>query len=139
MSDYLEPFNGRLHIVNVDTDTREPVTRRLYWPVLTTEGWVPCWYRAGESGEYCTICGQPKDSVGHRHALEPVAISGHDGRYGGTLANGARFTVTIDPRGQAVKIDETPIACPKVRKGIEVRYARGVWQKYLKSSGWVRA
>lgn len=33
----------------------------------------------------------------------------------------------------------TPLSCPKVRKGIETRYRSGVWEKYLKQSGWVRA
>ena len=35
--------------------------------------------------------------------------------------------------------EQVPIPCPKVRKGIEVRYTRGAWRKCLKSQGWVYA
>lgn len=31
------------------------------------------------------------------------------------------------------------IPCPKVRKGIEVKFERGAWWKYLKSQGWMTA
>ena len=32
-----------------------------------------------------------------------------------------------------------PFPAPKVRKGIQLRYNYGRWQKYLKSEGWVTA
>ena len=35
--------------------------------------------------------------------------------------------------------EETPIPCPKVRAGVETRFYRGYWQKYLQSKGWVAA
>lgn len=38
-----------------------------------------------------------------------------------------------------VKTEKIPIPCPKVRKGIDTRFYRGQWQKYLKSEGWVLA
>ena len=34
---------------------------------------------------------------------------------------------------------EEPYPCPKVRRGVEMRYHDGVWQKYLKTQGWVSA
>jgi hypothetical protein len=40
---------------------------------------------------------------------------------------------------QCTKQEVIPIPAPKVRKGIEVRWYNGKWQKYLKSSGWVAA
>jgi hypothetical protein len=38
-----------------------------------------------------------------------------------------------------IKTEVIPIPCPKVRKGLDTRFERGAWQKYLKSQGWVPA
>lgn len=43
------------------------------------------------------------------------------------------------PKTLAIKQEEKPIPCPKVRAGIETRFHRGAWEKYLKSKGWVTA
>lgn len=40
---------------------------------------------------------------------------------------------------KAVRVETAPIPRPKVRKGIEVRFTRGRWEKYLKTKGWVAA
>jgi hypothetical protein len=138
--DSLAKLDGNLYVVNDDTDSREPVRRRLWWPVLATEGYLPCWFEpeSVDGGEFCQLCGQRNTSVSHSSVTpDTLRLGGYDGRYGGTLSNGARFYVRIDPRGQAVKIEETPIPCPKVRAGMETRFERGSWQKYLKAQGWV--
>lgn len=46
------------------------------------------------------------------------------------------------PEGGAtkcIKQEIFPIPCPKVRKGIPVRWRNSRWEKYLQSSGWVVA
>lgn len=40
---------------------------------------------------------------------------------------------------KCTKQEVIPIAPPKVRKGIELRWRNSRWEKYLKSSGWVAA
>ena len=137
--DYLDRMDGKLYVKNVDVDSRDPIVRSLWWTVLSTSGWLPCWFQADSSGEYCRQCGQRKDSLTHDVRPERLHVAGYDGRYGGTLENGARYSVTIDPRANAVKVENVPIPCPKVRAGIETRYYRGEWQKYLKAKGWITA
>jgi hypothetical protein len=52
----------------------------------------------------------------------------------------AGHTLRLPSGGQTkcVKQEVLPIAPPKVRKGIELRW-RGRWEKYLKTKGWVVA
>ena len=132
----LDRINGQLFVVDTDTDNGEPVERKLWWPVLRASGWLPCWFDAETTGEYCRTCGQRKDSIIHALTPATLAVGGHDGRYGGRLSNGTSYTVEIDPRGAAVKVESKPIPCPKVRAGVETRFYRGAWQKYTKTSGW---
>ena len=137
--DTLARVDGILYVVGEFNETREPMIRRFYWPVLRTSGWIPCWFDPDSSGEYCRTCGQRKISPLHTLTPETLNLGGRDGVYGGLLSNGARYTVEIDPRGKAVKIEEIPIPAPKVRAGIETRYHNGEWQKCLKATGWVSA
>lgn len=51
--------------------------------------------------------------------------------------DGAYLEVTADVL--AFEQVHISIGCPKVRKGIETRFHAGVWQKYLKAEGWVKA
>lgn len=51
--------------------------------------------------------------------------------------DGAYLEVTADVT--AFEQATIAIPCPKVRKGIDTRFSHGVWQKYLKSEGWVKA
>jgi hypothetical protein len=51
-------------------------------------------------------------------------------RYGCYLVLSAAHTGTIE---------SCNFPCPKVRANIETRYRDGVWQKYLKTKGWVAA
>lgn len=53
---------------------------------------------------------------------------------------GSRCYLQIEYSAQAEYIDDYPIPCPKVRKGIQTRWNgyQGQWEKCLKT-GWVRA
>lgn len=48
------------------------------------------------------------------------------------------FRAFVRGNTEAVKVEETPVPCPKVRKGIATRWYRGRWEKLLKS-GWTIA
>lgn len=51
---------------------------------------------------------------------------------------GGRLTLIIDAHAQAEYIDDYPVICPKVRKGIATRWGNGRWEKALKA-GWTPA
>jgi len=140
MSDFLDRVDGKLFIRNEDTDHDKPIKRCLWWPVIRTSGYIPCWFVPQDTdSEYCRVCENRRGSVLHDLAGDTLRVGGRDGRYGGSLRNGVRYELWIDPRANAVKVEETPIPCPKVRKGIETRFYRGTWQKYLKAAGWTAA
>jgi hypothetical protein len=134
--DVLDKIDGQLYIKNTDVFHDQPIRRMLWWPITRASGYLPCWFVPESTGEYCQQCGQRKDGIIHNLTPSALQLGGHDGRYRGQLANGVTYQVEIDPRAQAVKIEEQPIPCPKVRAGIETRFYRGTWQKYLKTSGW---
>lgn len=54
---------------------------------------------------------------------------------------GIRRTILLENGGKTLplQVTKTPIPCPKVRRGTKVRYARGYWEKYLKTCGWTYA
>jgi hypothetical protein len=151
--DTLTRLDGKLYVLNTSQDSRDPVKTRLWWTVLRTEGWLPCAFLAGdpiviprlEAGAegqrfhgYCRTCGQHQESPVHNTDTETYRLSGYDGRYGGRLPNGTSYTVHIDPRAAAIRIEHEPVPCPPVRRGLETRYRDGAWWKFLKSAGWVR-
>lgn len=138
--------NNKLYVLYHFADSFKPERVQLWWPVISTEGWVPCWFepegsarseQAVSEPRYCRLCGQHGDGVIHNIGGTVLELSGREGRYGGLLANGGRYAVRIDSKAKAVRAETIPIPCPKVRKGLETRYANGHWQKYLKSEGWV--
>ena len=47
--------------------------------------------------------------------------------------------ILLTDGGKTKAIDTViePVPCPKVRKGMETRWYRGRWEKYLKTKGWV--
>jgi hypothetical protein len=49
---------------------------------------------------------------------------------------GTYLVVRCEKQGTVTK---TPYPCPKVKKGVEVRYRSGLWEKYLRTRGWVAA
>lgn len=52
-------------------------------------------------------------------------------------AQGAYLEVIADSTCYEQVIE--PVACPKVRKGVETRYHFGRWEKFLKADGWIAA
>lgn len=137
MTSILDKTNGALFVKWTDIFSDKPIARSMWWPVVRASGYLPCWFEPESTGEYCRQCGQRKDSVVHNHGGDTLKIAGNDGRFTGLMANGTRYTVEIEPRGQAVKIEENAIPCPKVRAGIQTRFYGGSWQKYLQTRGWV--
>jgi hypothetical protein len=92
-----------------------------------------------------TMWSQPK--VGH--AWFPIfsstcALTGLEGKLleegssvgGTTLYRYERCTIIIRNNAEPVKVEHFDVPPPKVRKGVEVRWHQGEWQKRLKR-GWV--
>ena len=52
-----------------------------------------------------------------------------------------RISIYLSDMGKTIPIETLikEVSCPKVRKGIEVKWKNGCWQKYLRSAGWVSA
>lgn len=57
----------------------------------------------------------------------------------GTGPSAAWARDRVVPNQPAVAVEVVPLPCPRVRKGIETRYRRGRWEKYLQTRGWVPA
>ena len=49
------------------------------------------------------------------------------------------FRLTDGGSTKSIKREIVPIPCPKVASGIETRFNRGRWEKYLKTKGWTPA
>jgi hypothetical protein len=62
------------------------------------------------------------------------------GNYCLSVGTFSRCYLAIDYSACAEYIDDYPVPCPKVRKGIQTRWNnQGYWEKYLKAEGWIRA
>jgi hypothetical protein len=96
---------------------------------------VTCWYPAfrAHRADYAHLIGLPAQPVGGSGGRYTVRI--------GEGFSGHHVTVQLERGGntQPIAFERTPIPCPKVRKGVETRYAHREWQKYLKTAGWVPA
>lgn len=106
--------DGWLCVAATDTDHSEPRIVTNYWPALrcSRDEW------SAEIGQ--VLGGRAGDSV-------------FSVKVGGWLRS-----LTLKNGGQTLPIrtEIVPLPCPKVRRGIETRYRRGGWERYLKSSGW---
>jgi hypothetical protein len=101
------------------TENDKPVIQVLWWPVYKcirrdAEHLIGLRAQGGTSGVYAVqlglgFCGQWLDLA---------------------LLNGRQT--------KAIAMDQIPVHCPKVRKGIPTRYTRGRWEKQLKT-GWTSA
>jgi hypothetical protein len=116
------PNHGWLCVKYTDSHYIKPEMTVLYWPIM--HGYRPDFQETfpeldtdaelhGDRGAYTFYRG-----LGH---YSPIL----------TLKDGGKT--------KPIKSETFPIPCPKVRKGIETRFERGYWQKYLKSEGWVAA
>lgn len=124
--EYLEEKRA-LCVKCVDVEWRDPKRVTWWWPIVPD------------------ISRTHAEVYALGHKLSPYT-GNSDGRYcysyDSSLPPGAHRTVfqlINGGRTQAIKIEEETIPPPKVRKGVELRWKDGHWQKYLKRSGWVRA
>ena len=116
--------HGWLCILAESPMDAEPFLMRLWYPIREcTEGRAE--YEFGPQG-WDTL-GKEMRSTGYGHY---VCADGQ-----------GRQTYILTEAGATlpIAVEQVPIPCPKVRKGIEVRYTRGAWRKCLKSQGWVYA
>lgn len=110
---------GHLCVAWSDTDTNAPTKITYYWPCYKTSA----------------------DSV-----AQIIGLDAYDEEQGvfafktGAGYAGTWRRVRLQDGGSTKAIDITrePIPCPTVRKGIETRWWRGRWEKYLKT-GWTPA
>ena|SRR3990167_693438 len=112
-------YKGWLTIREEENDSNDPVRRITFWPVSQcSETWL-----------------QEMDF------LDKEATYQGGGTYSVRIAPYTYRTCALAEYGntRALAIETEPIPAPKVRKGLEVRYRDGRWQKYLKSEGWIAA
>ena len=101
----------------------EPKKQVLYWPVNR------------EASRNAALTVFPEIETG-------AELHGRDGCYSFYRGMGSYSpTIRLENGGatKAIKVETLDVPPPKVRKGIEVRYRNGVWEKYLKTQGWVIA
>jgi hypothetical protein len=63
------------------------------------------------------------------------------GSYRFTRSSGERCELMLPEGGstKAIRVETSDVPAPKVRKGTEIRWRNGCWEKYLKSAGWTLA
>lgn len=114
---------GTLCVRETYNEYSAPKTRVLYWPVNR------------EASRKRAIEVFPEIESGKE-------LHGRDGGYSFYRGYG-NYSPTIrlenGSRTEAIKVETLDIPAPKVRKGIEIRFSNGRWEKYLKSSGWTIA
>ena len=114
---YLGDYKGELCVIDEDSLSDEPKMLVLYWPTGI------------RTADFLASYGS--DMIGRQV---------RSGRFAGSyIIDGTRLQINLTEGGQTRPIHNKiiPIPAPKVRKGIEVRYYNGRWQKYLKTKGWV--
>lgn len=111
--------NGKLFVACVIRLENEPRQRRLWWPVVAAVG---------------------NSYNGLRPQVDDIARSRDDAWQTSRPGDQASSGSVLTPRNvQASFVDEESVSCPKVRKGIEVRWHQGAWQKYSRIHGWIAA
>jgi len=114
---YLGEYKGELCVIDEDSLSSEPKMLVLYWPTGIRAADFQASYGSDMMGRQV-----------------------RSGRFGGSyIIDGTRLQVNLTDGGQTRPIHskKVPIPAPKVRKGVEVRYYDGRWEKYLKTKGWV--
>ena len=115
--------HGQICIEDSYIEDSAPVQHTLYWPV-TEEAFYD---RAIEVF--------PEIADGGKQELRQLGTAS----YYFTRGSGERVDIRILGGGQtkAIAVEHADLPKPKVRNGIETRFYRGGWQKYLKTQGWV--
>lgn len=108
---------GVLYVGYETTLDYEPVRLRYYWRVVSTTG-NPWHGSRPAAGDRCRYNGH-----------EVWSTSREEGGSTGSVRQ---------KEGAADYIEREPVPAPKVRRGVELRWREGRWQKLLKK-GWVAA
>jgi hypothetical protein len=116
----LRERNGALFVLYETTLDSEPKIFYRWWRVQRTTA-DHYGYARPSDGDSVRYAGS-----GHWHATEKAT-----GRGCGSVYTG-------DGSTQAEHVEEVSAPAPKVRRGVEVRWASGRWEKLLKR-GWVPA
>lgn len=53
--------------------------------------------------------------------------------------HGPGYSLCVPGKTQAIKVERRPVPPPKVKKGTEIRWHEGAWQKLSARKGWVPA
>jgi hypothetical protein len=109
---------GHLCLKSVDTMYAEPTLLTLWYPFFPAK----------------------REDIAHLIGKEAWCFFGpHSGFYT-SVGSADTHTYALQDRGttKPIHAESTPVPCPRVRKGIRVRWESGRWQKLLKS-GWVTA
>jgi hypothetical protein len=111
--------DGWLTIREEENLSNEPIKQITWWPIAK----------------------DTKTSLEAMDLLDKEATYTSGGTYSIRIAayQYRRAILTDAGSTRPLAMEHQPIEAPKVRKGIEVRYRNGQWQKYLKSQGWVTA
>jgi hypothetical protein len=109
--------DGWVFVREIDDAYDKPVRTISYWPIG-----LKTYYLKVNYGEH-------KLGQSMRYQGQGVYLD----------EDGLRYELKNNGETKAEHWEEEQIVCPKVRKGIETRFHRGSWQKYLKSQGWVNA
>ena len=121
MSITLVEIDGSLYVRYPDYDYFKPIMHVLYWPT----GLKAYDFRAYDY----ELPAELADLGGGAYQLPRKTYGGY----------GPVVRLTNGGQTKAEKIEHIDVPCPKVRKGVQTRWERGHWQKYLKTSGWVAA
>ena len=98
-------------------------------PKKTVHVWVlDTWHIVGMVGK------TEADAIGKPATLQ-------DGRVSVYLGEGTYLRGELAELGstKAISVTTTEVPRPKVRKGMELRWHNYMWQKYIKSKGWIEA
>ncbi|MHC4622209.1 MAG: hypothetical protein ACYTEQ_31120 [Planctomycetota bacterium] len=115
---------GRLCVVYETSDYSRPVIVRHWWPIGNS--CVSDWKE--DIGE--ALCAFGQGSFGFADSRKWPA-------YG--LHRSISFRLVNGGQTQPIHTERVDFPAPKTRRGIELRYRDGEWQKLLKTRGWVAA
>jgi len=118
MQGVLREREGALYVVYETTKDSEPQRVRMWWLVQQTRGNQ---YSANrpEAGDKATANGDSHSWGCYREGC------------------GSTGSVSFPGNQQAAFVETEDVPQPKVRKGIEIRWYQGRWQKYTKREGWI--
>lgn len=122
----LVEYEGTFCVLSESTDYDDPMRTRVWYP---TSDRVVSYTREYIGAHVVTAMGS--DSV---YRIERYA----DGSFCRVPGNGLCFRLVNGGKTMPVHGEREPVPCPRVRKGIETRWYRGGWEKYIKSQGgWI--